>query len=146
MSIGAVALVCVIIQIPGLVSAVRIEDSSEASRLGFEARAEELASEAIEAAPWAASPYVYRATLRGIAGDTNAAIEDARVAVEREPLDFMGWLVLAELYEDARNREDGELAYKTALGLAPTSSVMTSDYARDLRERIEDLPPDPLPP
>lgn len=137
--VGVIAVVGVAIQLPGLVSGARIEESREATRRGFDVLAEKLATDAIEAAPWAALPYVNRAAARGKAGDTRGAIEDAGKAVDREPLNFRSWVLLAELYEDGCEREEAVQAFATAVELAPTSTLLTSAYGQDLRERISSL-------
>jgi hypothetical protein len=84
-------------QIPGLVSTQRVRASLtelEASDLDG-AIAE--ASEAIEAQPWAATPYAQRA-LAFLAGEEFARAErDARAALKRERTNWRHWSLLAQI-------------------------------------------------
>jgi tetratricopeptide (TPR) repeat protein len=121
LGLAALALAVCLVQLPGLASTSHIRDSREAFRAGARAEAVEEADHAIEAEPWAASPYVQRAVLEESAGALVAAAVDIRRAVEREPTNWRHYLALARI-EAKRGRGRRALAaYRQARRLRPRS-------------------------
>ncbi len=107
------------IQIPGLIAGSRLHDAALVGRAGFTERALELSSDAINATPWAASPYAVRALLQEAARRPSAAIKDMLEAVKREPLNFRYWLAIGRYQQDSGNRAAARAAYEQVRSLAP---------------------------
>jgi Flp pilus assembly protein TadD len=55
----------------------------------------------VQAAPWAASPYVQRALVLETLGMLGRAAAEARHATAREPTNWENWLVLARIEAEA---------------------------------------------
>jgi len=90
-AIGSTLVVAVAgmgVAVPGLVTSDRIDASRDALRAGQLDRAQDLADEAVDAAPWFASPRAQRAEVELASGDTDAASADAAGAIEREPREW----------------------------------------------------------
>src|SRR5262249_1583289 len=84
-------------QVPGLVSTERLRASEAALAAGDTSGAQELAQQAIDAAPWAASPRGQLALADREAGELAGAEKASRDAVHREPTSWDGPLVLAAI-------------------------------------------------
>jgi hypothetical protein len=139
--VSALALVAgvaagIAIQVPGLVATSRVEGSAAALRSGSDAEAAHLASDAIEAAPWAASGYAQRAVVESARGQDRAAALDALRAARREPLNFRRWLAVAELEANAGDRGNALTAYARARSLS-SGLPSLSEYRRNLPRRIQ---------
>jgi cytochrome c-type biogenesis protein CcmH/NrfG len=120
-AIPVVAVVAMLVQVPGLVSTSKVRSSQSAAEAGDLGAAFERADEAVEAQPWAASPYVQRGVLEEATGGLTAATVDLRRATEREPTNWRPWLLLARV-EAKRGRVRPALAdYRKARRLRPTS-------------------------
>jgi hypothetical protein len=120
-AIVAVAVVALLVQVPGLVSTSKVRESQEATRAGDIGTAFERADDAVEAQPWAASPYVQRGLIEELTGRFAAASVDLRRAVLREPTNWRPQLLLARV-EAKRGRVRRALAdYRRARRLRPRS-------------------------
>jgi hypothetical protein len=119
-------------QIPGLVSTARVREAADALAAGHPSEASELASSAIDAEPWAATPYADRAAAQAAAGNYGAATADLREAIDREPTNWRHWLALAQVelaHGDAIGARDA-FSHLRALSLAsavPHESVRALD-------------------
>ena len=94
-AIPAVAVLAILVQIPGLVSTSQVRDSQASVKQGRLQEALVRANDAVEAQPWAASPYVQRALVEQSTGRLEAAAVDLRRAVRREPTNWRLPLQLA---------------------------------------------------
>jgi hypothetical protein len=106
------------VQVPSLTSGGRIERSNAALLEGLDDRAATLADEAIDAAPWAASPYVQRASVAAERGDYEAAAAAMRAAIDREDQSFRLWLGLADFEARLGNAEAARAALARGTSLA----------------------------
>jgi O-antigen ligase len=137
--VGVMAVAGAAVQVPGIVSAGRIERSNSALEAGLAERATELASEAIDAAPWAATPYSQRAFAESSAGEYRSARTDILRAVDREPENFRLWLALAAYEARLGSASAARSAYRHAVDLAPRAPAVIDRGRRDLHRIIEDL-------
>jgi tetratricopeptide (TPR) repeat protein len=93
----AAAVVAALLQVPGLVSVSSIRDSQALARAGSTDAALAKANDAIQAEPWAASPYLQRGVLEEATGNLRAARTDVQRARVREPTNWRHPLVLARI-------------------------------------------------
>ena len=131
------ALVMVAAQVPTLSSTERVRAADAALRDGELKRAEELASDAVRAEPWAASPYATRALVAERVGDLDQARLDLRSAIKRERTNWRHHLLLARVEARAGNRERAEMELESARRLAPRSYLLVdrSPYVLEI-ERL----------
>jgi O-antigen ligase len=99
------------VQVPGIVSTERVRDSEEALASGDASEALELADDASEAQPWAASPLSQRALAHERLGELDQAREDLIEAREKEPAN---WLWAAQLAGVEQRRGEPEAAARQA--------------------------------
>jgi O-antigen ligase len=92
-----IALVAAAVEVPGIVSTQRIRDSEAAAREGDLQRSGTLAQEAVDAAPWAASPHQQLALVREAQGRLSEAEREIREAIGKEPDNWQHPLVLARI-------------------------------------------------
>ena len=132
--LAIVAIAAALSQIPALVSTARVRDSAEALSEQRLADARELADDAIEAQPWAATPYASRAAVEARSGDFDSARADIQEAIDREPDNWRHRLALAQI-ELAEGRPDAaRAAFADLRDLSLTSAVphrSASALARD---------------
>lgn len=105
------AIAACVIQVPVLVSTARVRESAEAQSLGEVGEARQLADDAIEAEPWAATPYLQRAAVDSGAGRFGDAAEQAREAVTREPSLWRAWLALVQVELERGDRVAAQAAF-----------------------------------
>jgi hypothetical protein len=117
--LGALAVVGIVIQVPGLVATQRIQASQHALVIGRGHQAIELADDAVTAAPWAPGPYSQRAVAEEERDKPELALRDAAEAVSREPFNYLWWLHLAELADRLGAEEVADQAWAQAHILAP---------------------------
>jgi SAM-dependent methyltransferase len=91
------AVIAALVQLPGLVSVSSMRRSQALAQGGSSKAALAKANDAIQAEPWAASPYVQRGLLEEAAGDLRAARTDLLRARRREPTNWRHPLVLARI-------------------------------------------------
>ena len=121
--VPAVALAALLVQVPGLVSTSKIRDSQAAFRAADVERALVDATDAVEAEPWAASPFVQRALVEEGSGDLAAAATDLRRAASREPTNWRPAVLLARV-EAKRGRVEVALReFRRAQSLRRGGSV-----------------------
>jgi hypothetical protein len=122
----ATALVACLIQIPPVVTATRVDDSERAAANGDRAEALRRANEAIDASPWAATPYTQRALIYERVGKLRSAAIDLERAMKREPGNWR-WPYLLSRIEAERGLDVGAVqAYRLARRLRPLASVFSS--------------------
>jgi tetratricopeptide (TPR) repeat protein len=117
LTIGALLLAAV--QVPGLVSTQRLRASDTDLDRGQLSDALDEANEAVEAEPWAASPYAMRATVLERSGDLGPAATDAGDAIDREPDNWRHHLLLARIEAERGHRRAARSELAEARRLAP---------------------------
>jgi tetratricopeptide (TPR) repeat protein len=132
------ALAAAISQVPGLVSTERTRASEEKLAAGDSDRALELADQAVDAEPWAGSPYAARALALESAGDLAAAKGAANDAIERDPNNWRQYLLLARIEARLGDRRGVEGQLQEAHRLAPKSLYLlpNSPYRLQLRSLL----------
>lgn len=133
---GAIALGG--LQIPGIVSADRIEASLGEVGRGFPDRARELADDAVSAQPWAASGYAIRGYDALVAGDLDAARADSLEAIDHEPANWRHHWLLAQV-EIAEGRLG---AARAALDDVAAARVALTDEVRQLKASLDEVSAD----
>ena len=103
--------------------------------------AQNLASDAVTAEPWGASPYDQRALVELVRGDSAAARADALHAVRHERLNYRRWLMVALAEKQRGNDRAARRAYRTARSLAPAASSFEAGLENALRVGIRGLAP-----
>jgi hypothetical protein len=98
-------------QVPGIVSTERVRDSEEALARGDASGALELADDAAEAQPWAATPLSQRALAHERLGELDQARADLIEARRKEPTN---WLWAAQLAGLEQRRGEPEAAAREA--------------------------------
>jgi hypothetical protein len=121
-AIVAVAVVACVVQLPGLVSTVRVRDSQEAFRHGDTRGALADATDAVAAEPWASSPYVQRALVAESAGALDRARQDLLRAIDRGPKDYRYQLLLARVEAERGRTDSSTRAFSRARRLRPVGA------------------------
>ncbi len=118
------ALLVAAVQVPGLVSTQRMRQSQSDLDRGEISAAVDAAGQAIDAEPWAASPYATRALALERSGDLDAAAADASDAIERGPNDWRSHLLLARLDAERGRRTEALAQLARARKLAPHDPLL----------------------
>jgi len=115
------AVVAIAVQVPGLASTSAVRDSQSFARKGQLSDALASANDAVDAQPWASTPFVQRGLVERSTGRLGAAAVDLRRAVRREPTNWRPRLLVA-LVEAERGRTRAAVrAYRQARRLRPKS-------------------------
>ncbi len=133
----ALALAGAISQVPGLVATNRTRASQAELVAGDPARADEIADEAIDAEPWASSPYAAKSLALEAAGDLSGARAAAQDAIDRDPYNWRDRLLLARIEARLGDRPSAEAALREARRLAPHSLYLLP--TSPLRRQIDSL-------
>jgi tetratricopeptide (TPR) repeat protein len=96
-AVPIVAVVAILVELPGLVSVSAVRDSQAAAKRGDTTEALSRAQDAVDAEPWASTPYVQRGLLEESAGHLHAAAVDLERAARREATNWRPWLLLARV-------------------------------------------------
>jgi cytochrome c-type biogenesis protein CcmH/NrfG len=123
-AVAVVALIAIVVQLPGLVSTSKVRDSQAAFRSGDTEAAIGDANDAVDAQPWASSPYVQRALVEEASDELTAAAVDLGRAVDRERTNWRPWLLLARVEAKRGDVERALDAYRTAKRLRPESTFV----------------------
>jgi tetratricopeptide (TPR) repeat protein len=123
-SLVAGAIVLALVQLPPLVSTSEIRKSQDAFRRHDVETAFDKANQAIDAEPWAASPYVQRGLLSEATGDLGAAGTDVGRAARYEPTNWRHPLLLARIEAERGNARLALEEYRRARGLRPASAFV----------------------
>ncbi|MFL5912417.1 MAG: tetratricopeptide repeat protein, partial [Gaiellaceae bacterium] len=118
--LAAAAAVCVM-QLPGLISTTRVRQSSAAAAKGDLALAATRARQAVDAQPFAATPYVQRALVAEARGDLRGALAETRRAIHRERQDWRHYVLLTRLEVKAGHSVAATHAYRRAASLRPAA-------------------------
>jgi hypothetical protein len=122
-SLVVLALVAILVQLPGLVSTSRVRDSQKSFRAGDVEAALTEATEAADAEPWAASPFAQRALVEEASGRLKAAAVDARRAIEREPTNWRHRVVLARIEAKRGHTKVALREFRRGRELRPEATV-----------------------
>lgn len=117
--VAAVALVALLVMLPGLVGTSELRRSQQAAAAGDLAEARARANEAIDIQPWAASPFLQRALVDEQDGQWAASIAALKLAIDRDPQDWRYPLVLARAEAKAGDADEALAAYRDAKRLRP---------------------------
>lgn len=130
-----VALAASISQVPGLVSTERIRASEAKLAAGDSDQALRLADQAIDAEPWAGSPYAARSLALERSGDLSAAKSALEDAIDRDPYDWREHLLLARIDARRGDRQGVDAQLREVRRLAPHSPYLSpaSPFRRQLR-------------
>jgi tetratricopeptide (TPR) repeat protein len=124
-----IAVAAGISQVPGLVSTERVRASEAKLAAGEVGQARELADEAIDAEPWAGSPYAARALALEGAGDLTGAKGAVEDAIDRDPYNWRQYLLLARIDARRGDRPGVEAQLRDARRLAPHSIYLAPGSA-----------------
>lgn len=115
----AVALVAVLVELPGLVGTSEVRRSARDVAAGDLVAARGHADQAIDALPWASSPFLQRALVDEQAGAWPSAIRAITLAERRDPQDWRLPLVRARIEAKAGHPQEALTAFRTAKKLRP---------------------------
>jgi O-antigen ligase len=116
---GAVLLA--LIQVPGIVSASREAQSEQALLDGHINAATSLASQAVSAAPWAATPLEQRAAAEVAGSHLALASEDLQRAIGNEPVDWRQHLQLSQVDIELKHLRQARTQFHVARKLNQVS-------------------------
>jgi hypothetical protein len=134
-------VISIALQIPGLVATQRLRASETALLLGLHGRAQDLASDAVTAEPWGASPFEQRALVELVRGDDTRARADAARAVRNEHLNYRRWLMVALTDRQSGSDRAARRAVRVAHSLAPAAASFQGGVQHALRVGIRGLAP-----
>ena len=106
------------LQVPALVSEQRLRSSQRALAAGEVDEAQRLADDAVDAQPWAATPYAWRGDLELRGGSLESARRDAKAAISREATNPAHRFLLARVEIE---RDDSEAALRALRALGRLS-------------------------
>jgi hypothetical protein len=124
----AVAAVAALIQLPGLVSTSATRHSQTQFSAGHTASALASANDAIQAEPWAASPYVQRALVEEGADQLDAARADLLRAQKREPQNWRQPLLLSRVDAERGDAAAALADFNRAKKLRPASTFVNPQF------------------
>jgi hypothetical protein len=117
----ALAITAAAVQVPALVGEERIRASREAAREGDLARSRALAEDALDAAPWAASPHEQLALVAEAEGQFPKARRQVREAIGKEPDNWRYPLLLSRILAAEGRREQARAVFARGRRLRPRS-------------------------
>jgi tetratricopeptide (TPR) repeat protein len=123
-AVVAVAVIALLIELPGLASVQKTRASQRDFNDGNNQAALAEATDAIDAEPWAASPYVQRALVEESMNRLAAARTDLLRAQAREPYNFRHPLVLARVDAELGNVSAALEDFRRAKSLRPRSPLV----------------------
>lgn len=133
LAVAALALAAVVTQIPGLVKTERLRASEAILALGFEDRARELALEAADAEPWAASPHAQLGLIALADRQLDEAEAETERAAELAPADWTHRFTLVRI-----RVEQGDTAGAlSALDAAEQRNPGIAENASQIREELD---------
>jgi O-antigen ligase len=147
-TVVVVALAAVAVEVPGVVATQRIRASQAAARAGDLPHSRQLAEQAVDAMPWAATPYEQLALAEEDLGDLSAARRDVQHAIRNEPTNWRYPLLLARIEAEQGDRSAARRTFLRGRRLRPLSpsyspssvygrQIFTAAEARRIERRIE---------
>ncbi len=136
--LATVAIVAGLVQVPGIVGNQLVRASADRAADGDTDRAADLASDAVTAEPWAATPRLQQAFVALRAGDPDAAVGFAEEAVAREPDNYYTRFLLAQYQLQAGRRSAGIESLKAVKALRPAISAQIHGAIRAVRDQGSD--------
>ena len=124
------AVLACLVELPGLVSTSEVRRSQSSVRTGAFDNALRQANDAIDAEPWAATPYVQRALVEERTGRLAAARVDLQRAISREPTNWRHPLTLARVEAELGDSQAALRYYQRARRLHPLSPVFKPSLAK----------------
>ena len=124
------AVLACLVELPGLVSTSEVRRSQSSVRTGAFDNAFRQANDAIDAEPWAATPYVQRALVEERTGRLAAARVDLQRAMSREPTNWRHPLTLARVEAELGDSQAALRYYQRARRLHPLSPVFKPSLAK----------------
>src|SRR5437764_1367648 len=124
------AVLACLVELPGLVSTSEVRRSQSSVRTGAFDNALRQANDAIDAEPWAATPYVQRALVEERTGRLAAARVDLQRAMSREPTNWRHPLTLARVEAELGDSQAALHYYQRARRLHPLSPVFKPSLAK----------------
>lgn len=118
-AVVAVAVGAVVAIVVPLRSALDVRDSQVAAATGDLPAALSDAEQAVDAQPGASAPRIQLASVLELQGEIGLAVEAARTATEKEPVNWRNWTVLSRLEALSGNAEASVAAYRRARDLSP---------------------------
>lgn len=118
-AIVLVAIVAVLVELPGLVGTSDIRRSARDVSSGDLIAARTQANQAIDTMPWASSPFLQRGLVDEQAGQWTSAVDALHLAMKRDPLDWRLPLVLVRIEAKAGHADEALAAYRRAKSLRP---------------------------
>jgi hypothetical protein len=113
------ALLAGAVQIPGIVATDRIDSAKHYALAGLEGQADREFDDAIAAEPWAATPYASRSFVEFLERRWRPARADAREAIEREPVNWLHWVLLGRIESRLGHASAAHRALERAKELRP---------------------------
>jgi tetratricopeptide (TPR) repeat protein len=128
MPVVAIGIVAALLQLPSLASTVATRHSqTDFTKNRTEAALAE-ANDAIQAEPWAASPYVQRALVEESMDQLTAARNDLLRAQRKEPLNWRQPLLLARIDAERGDADQALADYKRAKQLRPKGVYVNPQF------------------
>ncbi len=125
----AAAILAGVVQIPSLVATQRVRASTAELVVGDYAGAEREATEAIQAEPWAATPYAQRALAKFGAEEIAGARSDVQSALDREETNWKHWFLLSQVYALQGDTDRTLKAIEEARELSPLPDTVFDEAA-----------------
>lgn len=120
-AVAAAALIIALFQVPGIVSNQRLDASRDVAGEGDLPRSRELAQQAVDAQPWAATPYEQLALVEEAQGDLAGARADIERAIDREKTNWRYPYLLARIQVEQGRYEAAKRTFRRAAALRPLS-------------------------
>ena len=133
-AVAGAAILAGVAIVPGTVSVERVRASASDLVIGRTQEAITTASEGVDAAPWAASPYATLALAKLEAGDLEGARDDAEAATAREPTNWRHWALLAGVAARSGDEAGFHAAIQEAGALNPGLELSRDALLRVLPE------------
>lgn len=118
--LAVAALVAIAIPLAGASAVEQSQRDAATNRLGV---ALERARDAAEVQSYAATPYLQQALVLEQRGDFAGAVENAKLATDKEATNFRTWLTLSRLEAEAGHAQASVEAYHQARSLNPKSGL-----------------------
>jgi tetratricopeptide (TPR) repeat protein len=119
----ALSAAAVILQLPGLAAAQRIDQSRNDFKRADYSASVKAADQAVAAEPWSAEAYGQRGLAYEAAGNLNAAARDLKTARAKEPTNWAWPLLLVRIETERGNPAAARADLAEAKRLRPHASI-----------------------